>query len=664
MENTRIILFALWMISCTGSDPLSNKGSASKSGVEPMTAENGVNNDDAPPIAKMVITNTKVSGGRESLYDIGILRRAGSDTAGTANIPAPTTITTSNQSAGGSAENRSRPLFPTYWPLLETASESRLGTDSRFSDLVECWFNSSAEWMFGEGRDVDGPIEIRGQEYLTFNRGIGPIIYGGGLNRCFADIAGLSWEEDGERDYDGGDNVFAHLTNGIGLYGMRMDGQRRFGYYNPQLISWGIQNLMPEKDAIVAGVPFQLIYDVVLSGFARRMADVYLNLVGTGDIESEAAAYIRQAESGRYDDRRFYGPGYLYDTWHDRNDTAGFFHIPRSKYLIRGATWKEPEAFGFWLRRYIDGTQDELWSGLEMFLTRFDPDFLSEISEFAAAHDAGSRSNELNFPSLSTVTESEIKQESRFTELASCWFSGAPMWAFGQYGDSETTVSVDGEEYQTFDQGILTLFYRGGLSGCIADVVDRDWKKDRSRPHHYGQGVISVVSDGIPLYGLEMHDNQPFGYYNPDIISWGVQTMLPNKDDSVGGAPIQLVYHIVFARFVRMMAETYLDLQAAGDLAYEADRYKELAQAGWGSSYGDENNFYGPNYLLDRFGQRHTIPPDKYRLRFAGWTLSTSYGFWLRRYLDGTHDELWRGFEIILQRFDPDFLREITVEYL
>ena len=661
MENTRIFLLALWLISCTGSDPLSTKRSASNSEGGPLIAEDGQNTDDVSSIAKMVVTKFKVSSNRESLYDIGIIRTADNDTAHVENTSATTTLTTTSRRVGGSAENRSRPKFPRYWPLLETANESSLETGPRFVDLVECWFNNTNEWMFAEEGDADSSVGINGKEFRAFNGGIRSIIYSGGLNTCFGDIADLIWD-DVERRYDGGDGVFSKITNGIGLYGFRMDDHRLFGYYNPELISWGIQNLMPEKDAAVSGVPFQTIYDVVFSRFARMMADVYLGLVSTGEIEHEAAAYMRQAESGRYRDKKFYGPRYLYDAWSDHNTQAGLFHLPYEKYEIRYSDWEEPEAFGFWLRRYIDGTHEEVWEGLELFLTRFDPYFLSEITERAAAVEARRESTEIYFPALEGVTEAEIDQDPRFADVASCWFSYAPSWAFAPYGNAESTVTIDGEEYETFDEGIGTLLYRANLGGCVARVIDRKWRKGEPRLHDNSQGVLSVLSDGVPLYGKEMHENQPFGYYNPDIISWGVQSMLPDKDEFVGGAPIQLVYDIVFARFVRMMAETYLDLQASGDLAIEADNYYTLARAGWGNSWRDENFFDGPEYLTDRFERRSDILRDKYQTR-GGWTLSLSYGFWLRRYLDGTHHELWRAMEIVLQRFDRQFLEEITVEY-
>jgi hypothetical protein len=160
---------------------------------------------------------------------------------------------------------------------------------------------------------------------------------------------------------------------------------------------------------------------------------------------------------------------------------------------------------------------------------------------------------------------------------------------------------------------------------------------------------------GVSLYGPRMNDNQPFGFYNADLVRWGHENLIPDKDTAVGGVPAQQVYDVVFARFFRMMAESYLYLIDSGKYERERKAYWRMARR------SGKNRPDGIEWLQGRYSG----VLEQYATSWDGTSMTPqmAIGFWLRRRIDGTDGELWVGLKKLLKRFDREWYGELAGKY-
>jgi hypothetical protein len=250
--------------------------------------------------------------------------------------------------SSGAPRPASEPQPPAPGEVPAPAPETGGVQTETLVTLGQCWFRKPYEYMFSSGPGVT----IRGTSYGMFIGGIAGILYYGDLNTCVGDLTGT-------KPYSYSDNSPFEVLSGLPVYSDQMNEAQPFGYYNPEIVRWGHEHLIPAPDTVIAGLPASEIYTKVFSRFFRMMAEAHLYLVGSGTCQQEMDAYVQSVVVGKQD-----GIDYL----QARYSSA----LPDYATPWDGTSMTPQMAIGFWLRRGLDGTSDELWVGLEKVLKTYD----------------------------------------------------------------------------------------------------------------------------------------------------------------------------------------------------------------------------------------------------------------------------------------------------
>lgn len=211
------------------------------------------------------------------------------------------------------------------------------------------WFDSPYEYMFDRSHPV---LTLGNRSYGLFLAGIDGIVLYGGIPEAIA--AHSQQPKPGFYDL----RPIERLS-GLKIHRQRANSERSFSRFNPAIVRWGHQNLIPDPQAKLLGQPCQEIYDKLFSRFFRLMVESRLHLQQKQSQRKEQAAYLKAMKRRRFDgidylEKRFAGalPGYDIDQ--------------------NGTNFTPAMAIGFWIRRGIDGTAGELWAGLSKLMQLYD----------------------------------------------------------------------------------------------------------------------------------------------------------------------------------------------------------------------------------------------------------------------------------------------------
>jgi hypothetical protein len=162
----------------------------------------------------------------------------------------------------------------------------------------------------------------------------------------------------------------------------------RFGYYNPDFVRWAADNLVPGGSDEALRRATQATYDRHLRDIARSYYVAYHQVAASqgdfdaqqshsgGAVERIAAEYMRQIREAGPDSTEVgfgTGPGWYVQWALDSIPTARNW---LSKLEGFDYSYILPVARGFWLRRRLDGTDDEFYAGLLKLLRAYDAGFL------------------------------------------------------------------------------------------------------------------------------------------------------------------------------------------------------------------------------------------------------------------------------------------------
>lgn len=160
--------------------------------------------------------------------------------------------------------------------------------------------------------------------------------------------------------WDNGDYNWADIENFLGIKViLSKDKKTGLNQYNPELIKWITNNLIPDPKSkgltlnrlVIKSQLFQDAYNFYLQKLAREYALVFKNLKENQMIESERDLYIKEMHKKGFE-------GY--------------------EYLAKKYPGINAYIYGFWLRRSMDGTIDECWDGLKKVLKSYDKDFFEK----------------------------------------------------------------------------------------------------------------------------------------------------------------------------------------------------------------------------------------------------------------------------------------------
>ena len=144
-----------------------------------------------------------------------------------------------------------------------------------------------------------------------------------------------------------------------------------------------------------------------------------------------------------------------------------------------------------------------------------------------------------------------------------------------------------------------------------------------------------------------------FREYNPKFIN-GLKNLIPSKNLSINGVSVKALYRS-FSRFFRLLTESYLYLNKDGTYASQAENYIQDVQNGEdGLSVLVRSYHYEFDEAYARPSESEVSSPFEAHMAF---------GFWLRRNLDGTHDEIYDVLKTIMYRFDKRWYMSVKRKY-
>jgi len=231
-------------------------------------------------------------------------------------------------------------------------------------------------------------------------------------------------------------------------------------------------------------------------------------------------------------------------------------------------------------------------------------------------------------------------------QVYGCWFESPYGYMFDRKSDE--SLSIHGASYTRFMGGVRGILYYGDLAPCLGRLVGVEQRS------YSDNGPIAAVA-GLPLHSEQMSDDKPFGYYNPELVRWGHENLIPDPELGVAGLTARSIYAVVFSRFFRLMAESRLWLVQKKKYKREMKAYWKMAQ--------DQKDLGGDGLLWLQKRYRGKLP--EYRVDWDGTSLTPqmAIGFWLRRGLDGTQEELWVGLRKVLKAYDAEFYSTLKNKY-
>ncbi|MBN1150049.1 hypothetical protein JXA84_02380 [candidate division WOR-3 bacterium] len=191
------------------------------------------------------------------------------------------------------------------------------------------------------------------------------------------------------------------------------------------------------------------------------------------------------------------------------------------------------------------------------------------------------------------------------------------------------------DKNQMFLAGVNGILYYGSLAEAFTFLLEDGY----TLKHYQDIGAIERIS-GIQI----LLKSEDFGYYNPEIIIWGYQNLIPLPEDEFLDQTYREVYHRVFQRFFRMMTESFLYLERERNVEQEAELYREKVVLGRVDAL---------LFLEDRY--KGVLEEYQVRDGYSEWTVGMAIGFWLRRNLDGTDVYLWEGLTKLMKLYDGEW---------
>ncbi|MFT5680237.1 MAG: hypothetical protein ACI8RZ_001143 [Myxococcota bacterium] len=170
---------------------------------------------------------------------------------------------------------------------------------------------------------------------------------------------------------------------------LKLDDPRSFGHYNPEFVKWLGENLVPGADDLALREQTQGLYSQYVSPLARTHYLTYTKLNASENADctaKEKARYARFMQTGEgvawgaYYERWFY---YLDDRFCKKADDPNATYSMDFGEGVSGNVVKT--TVGFWLRRSMDGTDDEFYTALIRLLETYDSAWLSAASLSAAS---------------------------------------------------------------------------------------------------------------------------------------------------------------------------------------------------------------------------------------------------------------------------------------
>lgn len=252
--------------------------------------------------------------------------------------------------------------------MIDSTPDNPRNIDKKFlMKMIHRFFESDRSCLFCANKE-NGSISINDILYYEYAAGPNRLLTGYPVEceEGFENVITWAMKTGDSSKYESGDMAaLLKEFSGVKPYSI----EKEFCYIRPEIIQWAVRNLIPEPGSTVFGVTCQKIYTTMFSGFFRLLYQslIWLECVDNR-FENEYNAYWEKCNSDS-DNESYHGSTYLMETYQN-------LHF---EYVAQYVDFSEPEAIGFWLRRYWDGSYLSVKKALFEILQKFDPSIHNDI---------------------------------------------------------------------------------------------------------------------------------------------------------------------------------------------------------------------------------------------------------------------------------------------
>lgn len=217
----------------------------------------------------------------------------------------------------------------------------------------------------------------------------------------------------------------------------------------------------------------------------------------------------------------------------------------------------------------------------------------------------------------------------------------------GDDSDNENSIQIYGTTFSQFYCDLADMAYNfPNLYGC-AKVFARKNNIPVEKDKQYS--ALEAMA-GVSLYTHNPKDtNYEFSYINPEIVKWAHQTLIPIPQNQFYNYSYQKIYNKVFRSKMRLYALTHYHLHNITKAQQIVSTFKE--------ELNKDDSWAPQSFVNKQFSDFNIngsmINPDakdNYK-----WSRGDEFGFWIRRMVDGSADELWKGLEKVLSLYDNEW---------
>ncbi|MBM77623.1 MAG: hypothetical protein CL846_04015 [Crocinitomicaceae bacterium] len=212
--------------------------------------------------------------------------------------------------------------------------------------------------------------------------------------------------------------------------------------------------------------------------------------------------------------------------------------------------------------------------------------------------------------------------------------------------------SVDRQYYEGF-KGIF--LYANYARNGVVNYLKSNGESFKRSSDFYNIELYKQLSehDIFVNHNKTVAWKKEFCRYNPAFINWAIKNLIPPKDFNIDGTSAQFVYKH-YSRFFRLLTESYLYLNKNDSYSLQAQNYIKDVNDG---QDGLDVLFGTYHYALEGYEL-----PNESEV-YSPFEPHMAFGFWLRRNIDGSHDEIYDGLKIIMNRFDKRWFKSINKKY-
>jgi len=201
------------------------------------------------------------------------------------------------------------------------------------------------------------------------------------------------------------------------------------------------------------------------------------------------------------------------------------------------------------------------------------------------------------------------------------------------------------DEYDYFPSGGMRIFACHLFSACSYDTLVQ----------LFGRSIF--LSGPHTTTQLSLNSSSEFGHYDPEFVRWMRENFIPASKDETFRKQTQGIYDSYVQPKALLFDATYRKAAANPECwRREVERYKALLQSGQLPEYDYERFFF---FMNEGFCSHADSGFDYFYDNgfdggYDGNVVKTSTAFWIRRSVDGTADEFYRGLQELRLTYEGD----------